>query len=138
MSLEGGGWTVAALFFKSEECGPTVSRNTEVIMVLKMRKFLVLVDNYGFRGRYWTKDTVVEFPEDVTPDKRQFELITKNTVMPEGADIQKPMNTFADAMARPFKKEPTAGEVFKDQLHPGEKPLSERDRVLINTPGNDL
>jgi hypothetical protein len=67
-----------------------------------------------------------------------FELITKNTQMPEGADIQKPMNTFADAMSRPYKKEPTAGEVFANQKHPGEVPLSERDRALISAPGNDL
>ena len=107
-------------------------------MTQKMIKYLVKNDTYGFRGRYWTKDTIVEFPDDVKPDKLYFEMITKNTVMPEGADVQKPMNTFQDAMSRPYKKEPTAGEVFKDQKHPGEIPLSERDRALINTPGNDL
>lgn len=104
----------------------------------KMKKYLVLETNHGFRGRMWYQDDVVEFEEIVTPDKRYFELITKNTVMPENADVNKPANTLADAMAKPFKKEPTAGEVFADQEHPGQKPLSARDRKLINTPGNDL
>ena len=107
-------------------------------MAIKAIKYLVLKSTYGFRGRYWTEGEVVEFPADVTPDKRYFEMITKNTVLPETADINKPVNTFADAMARPFKKELTAGEIFKDQRHPAEVPLSDRDRALINTPGNDL
>ena len=103
-----------------------------------MVKYLVKETNHGFRGRYWTKDEVVEFPSDVIPDKRYFEVITKNTVLPMTADVDKPVNTLADSLARPYKKEPTAGEVLKDQRHPGEVPLTERDRALINAPGNDL
>ena len=74
----------------------------------------------------------------MTPDKRYFEVVTKNTVLPETADINKPVNTLADQVAKPFFKEPTAGEIFKDQRHPAEVPLTARDRALINTPGNDL
>jgi len=108
-------------------------------MAVKMIKYIVRENTYGFRGRYWTKDEIVEFPSDVVPDKRYFEVITKNTVLPELTDLSKPaVNTLADAMAKPFKKELTAGEIFKDQRHPGEVPLSDRDRALISAPGNDL
>ena len=66
------------------------------------------------------------------------------------------MNTLADSLARPYKKEPTAGEVLANQKqlvnggenhpgdifagrkHPAEVPLSARDKALINAPGNDL
>lgn len=103
-----------------------------------MKKYLVLTTNHGFRGRMWFQDDVVEFEEGVVPDKRYFELITKNTLIPDTADVNKPANTLADAMSKPFKKEPTAGEVLAHQNHPGETPLSDRDRRLINQPGNDL
>src|ERR1017187_9445494 len=99
-------------------------------MAQKQVKYLVTKSTYGFRGRYWTEGEVVEFPPDVVPDKRYFEVITKNTVLPIEADIDKPANTLADQVARPYKKEPTAGDVFKDQRHPGEVPLSARDRAL--------
>jgi hypothetical protein len=122
----------------------------------KKIKYLCLADTHGFKGRYWTRDEIYEFDEEVKPDKRYFELITKNTVLPMEADIDKPMNTLADAVARPYKKEPTAGEVLANQKslingddkgpgdifagkrHPAEVPLSDRDKALINAPGNDL
>lgn len=125
-------------------------------MAFKKVKYLVLADTYGFKGRYWTKDEIVEFDADVIPDKRYFEFITKNTVLPEMADLDKPVNTLSEAMARPYRKEPTAGQVFADQKtftngegpsqkdifegrqHPAHVPLTARDKALINAPGNDL
>ena len=126
-------------------------------MALKMIKYLVLKTNYGFKGRYWTENEIVEFEEDVIPDKRYFERITKDTVLPVEADVDKPVNTLADSLARPYKKEPTAGQVFADQKtfyngegpsqknifegrqHPAEVPLTKKEKKMLESPaGNDL
>lgn len=122
----------------------------------KKVKFLCLKDNYGFKGRYWTADQIYEFDADVLPDKRYFERITKDTVLPIEADIDKPANTLADQVARPYRKEPTAGQVLADQKvftngqgpsqkdifegrqHPAQVPLTAREKALVEAPGNDL
>ena len=123
---------------------------------VKTIKYLVRTTNHGFKGRYWTEGEIVEFPTDVIPDKRYFEVITKNTILPVDADVDKPMNTLADAVARPYKKEPTAGQVLADQKvfingvgpsqvdifegrqHPAEVPLSAKEKKMLETAGNDL
>lgn len=104
----------------------------------RMVKWLVKKDNWGFQGKYWTVDTVVEFEPDIKPDPQYFELVTKNTVLPEGANVEKPVNTLAEAQAKPFKKEPTMAEVLKGQRHPGEIPMSERDRRMLAEHGSNL
>jgi hypothetical protein len=123
---------------------------------VKNVKYLVKITNHGFKGRYWTENEIVEFPPDVIPDKRYFERITKDTVLPVEADVDKPVNTLADTLAKPYKKEPTAGQVMADQKvftngqgpsqkdifegrqHPAEVPLNAREKALIEAPGNDL
>ena len=123
---------------------------------IKMVKYLVLKTNYGFKGRYWTENEIVEFEPDVIPDKRYFERITKDTVLPVEADIDKPVNTLADTHARPYKKEPTAGQVlagqkvftngigpsqkdiFEGQQHPAEVPLSAKEKKMLEKAGAEL
>ena len=123
---------------------------------VKAVKYLVKLTNHGFKGRYWTEGEIVEFPPDVLPDKRYFERITKDTVLPVEADIDKPVNTLADSIARPFRKEPTAGQVLSEQKvftngqgpsqkdifeggqHPAQVPLSKREKALVESADNDL
>lgn len=101
------------------------------------KKYLVLRDNHGFKGRYWTKDDVVEFPDDVTPPKH-FELITKKTKLPEGADASKPVNTMSELQRQSISPEKTAGELMKDQKQVGQVPLSDAEKKTLEQSGSEL
>ena len=146
-------------FFKTvSAAGRQLVQQGEQTMATQVKnvKYLVRTTNHGFKGRYWTEGEVVEFPPDVIPDKRYFERITKDTVLPVEADIDKPVNTLADSIARPYKKEPTAGQVLADQkvftngvgpsqkdifeggIHPAQVPLTAKDRKLLEESGNEL
>lgn len=44
-----------------------------------MKKYTVLRDCHGFQGRYWSKGTVIELADDVTPPKH-FKLVSEGSV----------------------------------------------------------
>jgi len=80
-----------------------------------MKKYIVLCDNHGFQGRYWVKDSEVEFEDDVVPNKH-FKLL------PNLAAEKKAKETIAEEKAalsqiqrKELKPQPTAAEVMKSQ-----------------------
>lgn len=84
-----------------------------------MKKYLVLKTNHGFQGRLWAKDAVVEFDDDVTPNKH-FQLLDgkAQAKKAEEAVVEEKM-ALSQLQAKVVKPLPTAGTILKGQKKAG-------------------
>lgn len=80
-----------------------------------MKKFLVLRNCHGFQGRYWYKDDVVEFENDVVPPKH-FQILDgqADAKKAEEAVVEEKM-ALSQLQRKQVKPLPTAGTVLKGQ-----------------------
>lgn len=90
-----------------------------------MKKFLVLCDTHGFQGKYWHKDDIVEFEDDVAPPKHFQFLDGRAEVLKANEKIADERTALSQVQRKEVKPLPTAGTVLKNQKRMGAQPKTE-------------
>lgn len=91
-----------------------------------MKKYLVLRDSHGFQGRYWHKDAIVEFDDDVQPHPKNFQLLDGGPAAKKAqAVVVDEKQTLSQLAIKAIKPQLTAGQVLRHQKKSGIYPKAE-------------